>query len=283
MQKRVFLRALALTGVVGAAGLLAACGKKEAAGSASGNPAAVAAKPLVVKCGVTAGPHSDIVHEAAKVAKEQGFTIEITEFTDYVSPDRSLADKSLDVVVYQHKPFMDSFNKQNGTNLVKVADAVVQPMGLYSNKIHKLDEVPKKAVVCIPNDPSNGGRALLLLQTAGLITLKEAVKLPTPADITANPKHLVIKELEAAQMPRSLDDATLAAVPMNYSISAGLSIEKQGVFFESKKDPFALMIIVARPDNEKSEGVERFIKAYQSEPVRKFILSKFQGAVNPAW
>lgn len=276
MQKRVFLQALGAAGLLGSTGFLAACGKKEAA-------EAEAAKPLVVKCGVTAGPHSDIVHEAAKVAESQGFKIEVTEFTDYVSPDRSLADKSLDVVVYQHKPYMDAFNQKNGTNLVKVADAVVQPMGLYSNKVHKLEDLPESAMVTIPNDPSNGGRALLLLQTAKLLKLKDGVKLPTVADIVENPKKLVVKELEAAQMPRSLDDATLAAVPMNYSISAGLSIEKQGVFFESKKDPFALMIIVARPDNAQSEGIQRFIKAYQSDPVKKFIAAKFKGAVNPAW
>ena len=189
--------------------------------------------PQELKVGATAGPHAAIVAEAAKVAAKSGLKVKVVEFTDYITPNRALADKALDVNVYQHEPFLKNFNKNQNTNLVKIADAVVQPMGLYSNTVKSLEAVPEGAKIAIPNDPTNGGRALILLKAAGLIDLKPGVSgnTATVADITANPKNLRIAELEAAQLPRSLEDVDVACVPMNYAISGKLSPEKQGFYF----------------------------------------------------
>ncbi|MDO5532342.1 MetQ/NlpA family ABC transporter substrate-binding protein [Sutterella sp.] len=237
-----------------------------------------------VKVAVTAGPHADIVTKASEVAKKNGFKVEVVEFTDYITPDTALAEKQLDIAVYQHAPFLKSFNKNKGTDLVVAAPAVVQPMGLYSNKFHSLESLEKGARVAIPNDPSNGGRALILLAKAGLITLADdAPALPTPLDIAKNPRNLRIVELEAAQLPISIQDLDVACVPMNYAVSGGLDVKKQGFYFESMEAEFALIIIAARPDNVQSPEVQAFIKYYQSPEVAEFIKGKFNGQIVPAW
>lgn len=236
-----------------------------------------------IKVGVTAGPHAAIVNAAAEVAKKRGLDVKVVEFTDYLSPDKALADGSLDANVYQHVPFLENFNHQQGTKLVKVSDAVVQPMGFYSNQIHDLAAVPDGATFAIPNDPSNAGRALLLLQASGLLTLKPGLdSKATVADIVENPKHLKILELEAAQLPRSLDDATVAVIPMNYVLSAGLK-PKQGFYFESLKAPYALIVIASRDNNAQSANVKAFVEAYRSDEVKAFIEKTFDGAVRPTW
>lgn len=269
MYKRQALKLLSSLVVVAALGL-SGCGDK---------------KTSELKVGATAGPHAANVQKAAEVAKNNGLNVKVVEFTDYVTPNKSLAEGSLDVVVYQHEPFLNNFNKQQGTKLKNIANAVVQPMGFYSNKIKSLETIPEGASVAIPNDPTNGGRALILLQQAGLIKLKDGVNgtNATIHDIVANPKKLKIKELEAAQLPRSLSDVDIATIPMNYVISAGLSPEKQGFFFESKEAPFALIIIAAREDNANDEKVKQFVKSFQSPEVKKFIKEEFKGAVLPAW
>ena len=241
--------------------------------------------PQELKVGATSGPHAAIVAEAAKVAAKSGLKVKVVEFTDYITPNRALADKALDVNVYQHEPFLKNFNKNQNTNLVKVADAVVQPMGLYSDTVKSLETVPEGAKIAIPNDPTNGGRALVLLKAAGLIELKPGVTgtTATVADITANPKAVKVVELEAAQLPRSLEDVDVACVPMNYVISGKLSPEKQGFYFESREAPFALMVIAARPDNAEAKNVQAFVKAYQSPEVKAFIEKTFNGAVKAAW
>ncbi|MDO5532343.1 MetQ/NlpA family ABC transporter substrate-binding protein [Sutterella sp.] len=269
MQKRAFIKsALTLTAV------------------AAVSPAAVFAAPEVrkVKVAVTAGPHSDIVTKAAEVAKRDGFEIEVVEFTDYITPDTALAEKQLDIAVYQHEPFLTSFNKNKGADLVVAAPAVVQPMGLYSNRVHSLESIPQRAQIAIPNDPSNGGRALILLDKAGLIKLaKDAPALPTVIDIAENPRKLRIVELEAAQLPISIADLDVACVPMNYAVSGGLDVHKQGFYFESREAKFALMIIAARRDNVNNPEVQTFIKYYQSPEVADFINTKFNGQIRPAW
>ena len=241
--------------------------------------------PQELKVGATSGPHAAIVAEAAKVAAKSGLKVKVVEFTDYITPNRALADKALDVNIYQHEPFLKNFNKNQNTNLVKIADAVVQPMGLYSDTVKSLEAVPEGAKIAIPNDPTNGGRALILLKAAGLIDLKPGVtgNTATVADITVNTKHLKIAELEAAQLPRSLEDVDVACVPMNYAISGKLSPEKQGFYFESREAPFALMVIAARLDNAESKDVKTFVKAYQSPEVKAFIETTFKGAVKAAW
>lgn len=235
--------------------------------------------------GATVGPHAAIVSEAAKVAEKSGLKVKVVEFTDYIAPNRALADKALNVNVYQHEPFLKNFNKNQQTNLVKIADVVVQPMGLYSDTVKSLEAILEGAKIAIPNDPTNGGRALVLLKTAGLIDLKPGMTgtTATVADITANSKGVKVVELEAAQLPRSLEDVDVACVPMNYAISGKLSPEKQGFYFESREAPFALMVIAARPDNAQAKNVLTFVKAYQSPEVKAFIDKTFNGAVKAAW
>ena len=282
MQKRSFLKsALALGLALSAAPLLTACGKNEPAAAAS-QAAGGALKP--VKVAVTAGPHADIVAKAAEVAKSKGFEVEVVEFTDYITPDTALAEKQLDIAVYQHEPFLLNFNKQKGANLVVAGNAVVQPMGLYSNKLHSLDDIKSGTTIAIPNDPSNGGRALVLLEKAGLIKLKADYKGEAAIhDVAENPRGVKIVELEAAQLPISLEDLDVACVPMNYAVSGGLSVEKQGFYFESRDAKYALIIIAARADNVKSPEVEAFVKCYQSPEVAAFIKEKFKGQINPGW
>lgn len=238
-----------------------------------------------LKVGATAGPHAANVQKAAEVAKKQGLNVKVVEFTDYVTPNKSLAEGSLDVVIYQHEPFLNNFNKQQGTKLKNIGNAVVQPMGFYSKKIHELDKIPEGTTFAIPNDPSNEGRALLLIQKAGLIKLKDGKDgaAITSADIIDNPKKLKFKELEAAQLPRSLEDVDIAAIPMNYVISSGLSPEKDGFYFESKDAPYALIVIASRDNNANDENVKKFVKAFQSPELAEFIKKEFKGSVLPAW
>ena len=233
---------------------------------------------------MTAGPHADIVTKAAEVAKKQGFDVKVVEFTDYITPDTALAEKQLDVAVYQHEPFLLNFNKQKGTDLVVAANAVVQPMGLYSNKIHSLDDIKADTKIAIPNDPSNGGRALVLLEKAGIIKLTPDYKGEASIhDVAENPRGVKLVELEAAQLPISLQDLDVACVPMNYAVSGGLDVNKQGFYFESRDAKYALIIIAARPDNVQSPEVQTFVKCYQSPEVAAFIKEKFKGQINPAW
>lgn len=268
LNKRTFLQAV-LGLAVASTLVLTGCSQKEA--------------PKSIKVGVTAGPHATIVNAAAEVAKKRGLEVKVVEFTDYLSPNKALAEGSLDADVFQHQPFLDNFNAQQKTNLVKISDAVVQPMGFYSNKVHKLEDVPQGATFTIPNDPSNAGRALLLLQASGLIKVKPGLgSKTTVADITDNPKGLKILELEAAQLPRSLDDATVAVIPMNYVLSAGLKA-KDGFYFEDTKAPYALIIMAARPNNAQDPNIKAFVEAYRSPEVKAFIEKTFDGAVRPTW
>ncbi len=269
MNKRFTLKLIVSLAVTSAI-LLSGCGDK---------------KTEELKVGATAGPHAANVLKAAEVAKKNGLNVKVVEFTDYVTPNKSLDEGALDVNVYQHEPFLQNFNKQQGTKLKKIANAVVQPMGFYSNSIKSVETVPEGTIVSIPNDPTNGGRALILLQQSGLLKLKDGVTgtTATVKDIIENPKKLQIKELEAAQLPRSLDDVGFACIPMNYSISAGLSPKDQGFFFESKEAPFALIVIASRENNANDERVKKFVKAFQSDEVRKFIETEFKGSVVPAW
>ena len=269
MNKRVFLRSVLAITATATLGLLTACGETA---------------PSSVKVGVTAGPHAAIVTAAADVAAKRGLKVEVVEFTDYVTPNTALNDGALDLAVYQHEPFLKNFNERQGTKLANVANAVVQPMGFYSNKVHDLKDVQAGSLFAIPNDPTNSGRALLLLQASGLITLKDGKGAEaTLDDIVKNPKNIKIRELEAAQLPRSLDDATVAVIPMNYVISAGLSPEKQGFYFESLDAPFALIVIAARENNKTDPKVKAFIEAYRSPEVKAFVEKTFNGTIKTSW
>ena len=239
--------------------------------------------PKEIKIGATAGPHAQVAEAVAKEAKKQGIDLKVVEFSDYVTPDKALADGDIQLNAYQHVPFMENFNKQNGSKLVAIGKTILMPMGLYSNSVRSAADVPEGSIVAIPNDPTNGGRGLALLAKAGLITLKDGVGFKaTVADITSNPKNLQIQELEAAQLPRSLDDVVVAAIPMNYVQSAGLNVEKQGFFLEPKDEPLAVMILAVREQDKDNETYKKIADIYKSDAIKQFINDTFKGTITPA-
>lgn len=275
MKKQLILASLILAG---AALTFSGCGN-----SKNSQSTAPAEKTSII-VGATAGPHAEVVEAAAKEAEKKGLKVEIKEFSDYITPDQALTDGSIDIAVYQHKPFLDNFNKQHGTDLIPVGDAILMRMGIYSNKYKDVKDIPSGGTVSIPNDPTNEGRGLQLLEQAGLIKLKEGVGMKaTPADVVENPKNLKFKELEAAQLPRSLDDVDASAITMNFVMSAGLSPKEQGIFLESRDNPLAVMIIAVRNKDKDQPAYKKFIEAYQSDAVKKFITEKYKGTIEAAW
>ncbi len=237
----------------------------------------------VIKIGATAGAHAEVVHAVAAEAKKQGLDVKVVEFTDYITPDKALAEGNLDLNAYQHVPFLNNFNKQNNTKLVPIGNTILIRQGIISNKVHDLKAVPDGATVAIPNDPTNGGRGLLLLQQAGLIKLKDGVGYKaTPKDVVENPKHLKFKELEAAQLPRSLDDVDLATITMNYVLSSGIDVKKQGLFWEKKDEPLAVMVLAAREQDKDRPEFKKIVAIYKSDAIKKFIEDKFHGTITSA-
>ncbi|APW41191.1 MetQ/NlpA family ABC transporter substrate-binding protein [Rhodoferax saidenbachensis] len=245
--------------------------------SAALAPAMAQDKPL--KIGVTAGPHAQIFEQVKKIAEKDGLKIQIVEFSDYIQPNAALAAGDLDANSYQHKPFLDQQIKDRGYKIQSVGYTVNFPIGLYSKKVKKLEDLKEGAKFGIPNDPTNGGRVLLVLQDKGLIKLKpEAGLKATPLDVIDNPKKLKFVELEAAQLARSLDDLDASAINTNFALQAGLVPGKDSIAQESAKSPYVNLIAIRDQDKDKP-WVAKLVKAYQSEEVRKFVLAEFKGAV----
>lgn len=242
---------------------------------------AVHAEKLTV--GATQVPHAEILEVVKPMLAKEGVDLDIKVFSDYVQPNLQLADKQLDANFFQHKPYLDTFNKDRKTTLVSVAVVHVEPFGGYSRKVKSLAELKDGATVAIPNDPSNSGRALLLLQKQGLITLKDPANiLATAADVIVNPKKLKFRELDAAMLPRSLDDVDLALINTNYALEAGLVPTRDALFIEGADSPYA-NILVTRADNKDAPAIKKLVAALHSPEVRKFILEKYKGAVVPAF
>lgn len=240
-------------------------------------PALAQDKPL--KIGVTAGPHAQIFEQVRKVAEQDGLKIQIVEFSDYVQPNAALASGDLDANSYQHKPYLDQQVKDRGYKIVPVGYTVNFPIGLYSKKVRNVNDIPEGGRIGIPNDPTNGGRVLLVLQELGLIKLKpEAGLKATPLDVTSNPRKLRFVELDAAQLPRSLDDLDAAFVNTNYALSAGLNPGKDAIAQESAKSPYVNLIAVRDQDKDKP-WVAKLVKAYQSDAIKQFVQTEFKGSV----
>lgn len=234
-------------------------------------------KPL--KIGVTAGPHAQIFEQVKKIAEKDGLKIQIVEFSDYVQPNAALAAGDLDANSYQHKPYLDQQVKDRGYKLVSAGYTVNYPIGLYSKKVKNLTDLKQGAKFGIPNDPTNGGRVLLVLQDKGLIKLRpEAGLKATPLDVIDNPKKLKFVELDAAQLARSLDDLDAAAINTNFALSAGLNPAKDAIAQESAKSPYVNIIVVREQDKDKA-WVAKLVKAYHSDEIRKYIQTEFKGAV----
>lgn len=244
------------------AGVISGCGgdKKPAASSA--------AVKNEISVGITPGYSEQVMEYAAKEAAKQGLTVNIKTFSDYVTPDQALAAGDIDLNSFQHGPFLQAFNEKNGTHLVSIGNTYLAPLRVYSNKITSIKDVPDGAKVSIPNDPSNGGRALLLLDHNGLLKLKPGTD-PTKAtinDIAENPKKLEIIELEAAQLPRSLDDVTISVINAGYAKSANLD-SKKALATEDNTSPY-VNIIAAREQDKDNPTYQKFVKIFQSDNVR---------------
>ncbi|SEC90042.1 MetQ/NlpA family ABC transporter substrate-binding protein [Pseudomonas anguilliseptica] len=231
----------------------------------------------------TAVPHAEILEFVKPTLAKEGVELNIKVFTDYVQPNVQVAEQRLDANFFQHQPYLDEFNKSRGTELVSVAGVHVEPFGAYSSKHKSLNELPQGANVVIPNDATNGGRALLLLQKAGVITLKpEAGILATPKDIVENPKAIKVRELEAATLPRVLTQVDLALINTNYALEAKLNPTKDALAIEGSDSPY-VNILVARADNKDNAALQKLAKALNSAEVKAFIAEKYQGAVVPAF
>jgi D-methionine transport system substrate-binding protein len=243
-------------------------------------PAAAADKLVVA---ATQVPHAEILEFVKPALAKEGVDLNVKVFSDYVQPNVQLVDKQVDLNFFQHQPYLDTFNQDRKSNLVAIAKVHVEPFGAYSRKIRNVSELKSGATVAIPNDPTNGGRALLLLQKQGLIKLKDAGNIrATPLDVTENPKKLKFQELEAAMLPRSLDDVDLALINTNYALEAGLVPTKDALFIEGADSPYA-NVLVARPDNKDQPAVQKLVKALHTPAVKQFILEKYKGAVVPAF
>ncbi|MDX1836479.1 MetQ/NlpA family ABC transporter substrate-binding protein [Legionella taurinensis] len=238
--------------------------------------------PNTLTIGTIAGPETDLVDVAKEQAlKDYGLTIKIVEFNDYNLPNEALQDGSLDANVYQHLPYLQAAIKAHGYNLEAIGKTFVYPTGIYSSKYKSLKKLPENAIIAIPNDPSNEARALILLQKAKLITLKHTTTATTD-DIASNPKHLQIKELDAAQLPRVLSDVDAAVINTNFAVPAGLSPSRDALFLEGKDSPYANLIVIRR-DSDKRSQLEQFVKAMNSNPVKEKAKELFGDAAIPAW
>lgn len=239
----------------------------------------------VLKVAATAVPHAEILNFVKPKLKAEGLDLQIKEFSDYVQPNAAVEDKQLDANFFQHQPYLDSYNKDRKSSLVMVPNGKihVEPFGAYSQKIKNIKDLKDGATVAIPNDPSNGGRALLLLAKQGLITLKDPNSLTATAlDVVKNPKKLKFKELEAPLLPRALGDVDLALINTNYAIEAKLNPTKDALFIEGADSPYT-NIVAARKDRANDPNIAKLIKALHSAEVKQFILEKYKGAVVPAF
>lgn len=262
-MKKWLLGVLAAAAVIGT---VTGCGSSPSASSA-----APSAKSEIT-VGVTPGPYEQIMEAVTKEAAKEGLTVHVKTFSDYVTPDQALANGDIDLNAYQHEPFLDNFNEKNGTRLVSIGKTILSPLGVYSRKYKTAEQIPDGATIAIPNDPTNGGRALQLLASKGWIQLKSGLgSKATVADITSNPKQIKIIELEAAQLPRSLDDTDASVINGNYALNAGLNSQKDALFAESKDSPY-VNIIASRPEDKDNPAYQKFVKAWQSDSVKNLLM-----------
>lgn len=244
-----------------------------------------AKKDNTIVVGASVTPHSEILAVAKEILAEKGITLETKEFTDYVQPNRSVENGDLDANYFQHKPYMDQFNTDAGTHLVSVANIHYEPFGIYAGKTASIDQLADGAIISVPNDGTNEARALMLLEAQGLIKLKDGTGFSaTILDIDKNPKNLVIKELEAAQLALTLQDVDLAVINGNYAIQAGLNATTDALVTEDKDSTAAQTyanIICVKEGNEDNAAVQELVKALKSDKVKAFIEEKYEGAVVP--
>ncbi|MFA6845662.1 MAG: MetQ/NlpA family ABC transporter substrate-binding protein [Sphaerochaetaceae bacterium] len=230
---------------------------------------------VVLKVGATPEPHAVLLNLVVDDLAKQGITLKVIEFTDYVTPNEALESGEIDANYFQHIPYLESFNKEKGFHLANAGGIHVEPFALYSKKYKSIAELPNNASVAIPNDPTNEGRALLLLQSAGLLTLKAGVGLEaTPLDIKDNPKSLKFNEIEAASLPRVLSDVDAAIINGNYAIPAGLVATRDGLFVEGADSPY-VNVIAVKKGNENNPGIVALVKALKSQKIKDYVAKRY--------
>ena len=296
MKKKVFLAAtllgLSLLTACGsqkkaessASGDSSAAGSSEAGSSAAGSSAAEATGDKVITVGASPSPHAEILEAAKEALKAEGYELKVLEYTDYVQPNLALESKSLDANYFQHLPYLENFNKERGTKLVSAAAIHYEPFGIYAGKSKDLKNLPEGAKIAVPNDVTNEARALLLLADQGLITLKDNTDInATKQDIVENPHKIEIVEVEAAQVPRSLQDVDFGVVNGNFAIASGLKVA-DALATEAADSVAAKTyanIIAVREGDENSEKTKALVKALTTAEIKQFIENKYQGAVVP--
>ncbi len=261
---------------------LAGCGSTDTASSGAAQKNTSGMKTL--KVGATAVPHAEILEVVKPLLEKEGINLEIVEFNDYVQPNLALNDKELDANFFQHEPYLKNFMEEHKEVKLKSALGVhIEPMGVYSKKVKDLKDLKDGAAIAIPNDPTNGGRALLLLQKAGLLKLKDGVnEKATVQDVTENPHNFKFQEVEAAQVPRTLDDVDAAVINTNYAMQVNLVPTKDALIMEDNTSPYVNILAVRDGDEQRPE-IQALVKALQSKEVKDFINEKYKGAVVPAF
>lgn len=259
---------------------LAACGSSASSASGSANDSAGA----TIKVGASITPHSEILYQAVPILAEEGITLEVVEIEDVVTPNTGLAEGSLDANYFQHQPYLDTFNEENGTDLVSIGAIHYEPYGIYAGRVTSLDAVEDGAQIAVPNNASNEARALLLLEQIGLIKLKEdAGIIATVQDIEENPKNIEIVEIDPSQLVRALPDVDLAVINGNYAIEGGLSV-KDALAVEDSSGLAAQTyanIVVVRSEDAQNEALLELVKVLQSDEIQKYIEDTYDGAVVP--
>ena len=272
-MKKNLSRALAVTLTVATAAALGVAG---AASADEDKTITVAASPT---------PHAEILEEAAKILEEQGWTLEVEEFDDYIQPNEVVESGDMDANYFQHIPYLESFNEEKGTHLVNAGGIHYEPFGIYPGTKSSLDELEAGDVIAVPNDTTNEARALLLLQDNGVLTMAEGAGLTaTVNDIEENPYDVEILELEAAQVPRVVDEVAFAVMNGNYALDAGFSVSKDSIAYESSDSEAAktyVNVIAVKEGNENDEGIQALVSVLKSDEIKNFINETYDGAVIP--
>ena len=265
---------------------LAACGAKEEAPAqtpADETPAETPAETVTLKVAASPTPHAEILEQCVPILAEQGIDLQIHEYSDYVVPNTAVEEGDEDANYFQHVPYLDNFNAENGTHLVSVAGVHIEPMGIYAGKPASLDALADGASVAVPNDVTNEARALLLLEAQGLIKLSDDAGLDaTPNDIVENPKNLTFTELEAAMVPTVLSEVDIAVINSNYALQNELNPVEDSLAIESSDSPY-VNVLVVKEGNESNEAIQALVEALHSDTVRAFIEQTYAGAVVPAF
>lgn len=285
MKATFFKKAVALVAVAGLATLgLAGCagGSSDNASNADSTSTTQSDDSNIIRVGASPSPHAEILEQVKDAVAEKGYELEVVEYNDYILPNTALENDELDANYFQHITYLNDFNEENGTHLVDAAGIHFEPFGLYAGKTASLDELADGATVAVPNDTTNEARALLLLEQEGLIKLNEGAGLTaTKQDIAENPKNLDIQEVEAAQLPRVLQDVDIAAINGNYALEAGMNVSDAIAVEGSESDAANayVNVIAVKEGNELSEKTQALVEALTSDAVKQYIEETYNGAV----